>query len=103
QIQLVIGDRSRSYSGEFNSSRLQESWTEVHQEATQTGETKTSSRQLQTEEKWIRVMDQAGKEVELKKLPLEQGQFFQWTVPAKWLTDESSTWVEIKWVDFFRN
>ena len=103
QIQLVIGDRSRSYSGEFNSSRLQESWTEVHQEATQTGETKTSSRQLQTQEKMIRVMDQAGKEVELKKLPLEQGQFFQWTVPAKWLTDESSTWVEIKWVDFFRN
>lgn len=103
QIQLVIGDCLRTYSGEFNSSRLQESWTEFFEDKAQALEKKITSKQVQMGEKLLRVMDQAGKEVESIRLPLEEGRFFQWAIPATWLTDESSNWVEIKWVDFLRN
>ncbi|MFN9627456.1 MAG: SelL-related redox protein [Planctomycetota bacterium] len=103
QIQLIIGDRLRTYSGEFNSTRLQESWAEIFEDKAHAGESKTTSKQITFGKKMLRVMDQVGKEVESVRLPLEQGQYFQWTVPTKWLTDESSNWVEIKWVDFYRN
>ena len=103
QIQWIIGARLRTYSGEFNSTRLQESWAEISEDKAHAGESKTTSKQITFGKKMLRVMDQVGKEVESVRLPLEQGQYFQWTVPTKWLTDESSNWVEIKWVDFYRN
>jgi hypothetical protein len=103
QIQLMIGDRSRTYSGEFNSSRLQESWIEIYEEKTPAGETKTSSKPLQIGEKLLRVMDPSGKEVSPLKLPLEQGQYFHWSIPEGWLSAENPDWIEVKWVDYFRN
>lgn len=103
QIQLIITNCSKTYSGEFNSSRLQESWTEITQETNQAGETKTSSRQKEFESKLLWVMSGSGKEVEPVRLPLEQGQYFQWTVPKAWLVDKNPSSIEIKWVDFFRN
>jgi hypothetical protein len=103
QIQLIITNCSKTYSGEFNSSRLQESWTEITQETNQAGETKTSSRQKEFESKLLRVMSVSGKEVDPVRLPLEQGQYFQWTVPKAWLADKNPSSIEIKWVDFFRN
>jgi hypothetical protein len=103
QIQLIIANCSKTYSGEFNSSRLQESWTEITQETNQAGETKTSSRQKEFESKLLWVMSGSGKEVEPVRLPLEQGQYFQWTVPKAWLAEKNPSSIEIKWVDFFRN
>ncbi len=103
QIQMVIGDHSKTYSGEFNSSRLQESWTEVSQDKVNPNEKKTTSRQIQIGEKLIQVKNGSGKEVSPLRLPLEQGQYFQWCVPEGWLSRANADWIEIKWIDYFRN
>jgi hypothetical protein len=47
-------------------------------------------------------MDASGKELEKNRLPLQEGEYFQWTIPNEWLARQNPEFVQIQWVDFFR-
>ena len=61
------------------------------------------SRDLDSKEKSICVLDPSVKPIESVKIPLEQGQSFLWTLPKEWLADQNPRCIEIRWIDFFRN
>ena len=108
QVQFVMGGnlmggKSRTYSGEYNSSRLQESWTEIAQDRNSAGAVSTTTKPKQIETSLIQVIGSQGKPVERVRLPLEMSEYFEATLPRAWLIDENPDWVEIKWVDFWRN
>jgi hypothetical protein len=52
--------------------------------------------------KSLRLMDASGKELEKNRLPLNEDEYFQWTVPNEWLAKQNPEVVQIQWVDFFR-
>jgi len=99
----LMGGKSRTYSGEYNSSRLQESWTEIAEDRNSAGTVSTTTNPKEIESSLIQVIGSQGKPVERVRLPLEISEYFQATLPRAWLIDENPDWVEIKWVDFWRN
>lgn len=122
QIRLVIGPKTAqegmttTYSGEYGTTSLKEIWSEIQQHTDAKGETKTTTRQVnlgaeisgtetsgaEIANKSIRLMDASGKELEKNRLPLKEGEYFQWTVPNEWLAKRNPEFVQIQWVDFFR-
>jgi hypothetical protein len=117
QIRLVIGPKTAqegmttTYSGEYGTTSLKEIWSEIQQHTDAKGETKTTTRQVNlgagvsgkgTANKSLLLMDASGKELEKNRLPLKEGEYFQWTVPNEWLAKQNPEAVQIQWVDFFR-
>ena len=117
QVRLVIGPKSLQetattiYSGEYGTTSLKEIWSEIQQHTDAKGETKTTTRQVNlaprvpspgTAYKSLRLMDASGKELEKKRIPLQEGEYFQWTVPNEWLAKQNPEVVQIQYVDFFR-
>jgi hypothetical protein len=114
---LVIGPKTAqegmttTYSGEYGTTSLKEIWSEIQQHTDATGETKTTTRQVNlgtgvsgkgTANKSLLLMDASGKELEKNRLPLKEGEYFHWTVPNEWLAKQNPEFVQIQWVDFFR-
>ena len=122
QIRLVIGPKTvqeamtTTYSGEYGTTSLKEIWSEIQQHTDAKGGTKTTTRQVNLgpgvpgpgvsgtgiANKSLRLMDASGKELEKNRLPLKEGEYFQWTVPNEWLAKQNPEFVQIQWVDFFR-
>jgi hypothetical protein len=114
---LVIGPKTAregmttTYSGEYGTTSLQEIWSEIQQHTDAKGETRTTTRQVNLSigasgtgnaNKLLRLMDASGKELEKNRLPLQEGEYFQWTIPNEWLAKQNPEFVQIQWVDFFR-
>ena len=36
-------------------------------------------------------------------IPLENGHYFEWTIPSDWYAKLNPPTLELQWVDFFRN
>ena len=117
QIRLVIGPKTvqeamtTTYSGEYGTTSLKEIWSEIQQHTDAKGGTKTTTRQVnlgpgvpgtEIANKSLRLMDASSKELEKNRLPLQEGEYFQWTVPNEWLAKQNPESVQIQWVDFFR-
>ena len=122
QIRLVIGPKTAqeamttTYSGEYGTTSLKEIWSEIQQHTDAKGGTKTTTRQVNSgpgvpgpgvsgtgiANKSLRLMDASGKELEKNRLPLQEGEYFQWTIPNEWLAKQNPEFVQIQWVDFFR-
>ena len=117
QIRLVIGPKTAqegmttTYSGEYGTTSLKEIWSEIQQHIDAKGETITTTRQVLLGTgvsgsgnaiKSLRLMDASGRELEKKRLPLKEGEYFHWTVPNEWLAKQNPEVVQIQWVDFFR-
>ena len=122
QIRLVIGPKTAqeatttTYSGEYGTTSLKEIWSEIQQHTDAKGGTKTTTRQVNLgpgvpgtgvpgtgiANKSLRLMNASGKELEKNRLPLQEGEYFQWTIPNEWLAKQNPEFVQIQWVDFFR-
>ena len=113
QIQLVMSSKTQAgamtttYSGEYATTQMREVWSEIQQHSDANGEVKTTTREIKLPTEFgntsLRLMDASGKGLEKVRLPLEAGEYFEWTVPNEWLTKENPEIVQIKWVDFWRN
>lgn len=106
QVELVFEAEEkicRTYTGQFNSTRMQESWSVTDRPISVGSTDPVRSRELDSKQPSISVLDPSVKPIESVKIPLEQGQSFLWTLPKEWLADQNPRCIEIRWIDFFRN
>jgi hypothetical protein len=103
QIRLVLGGKSKTYTGEFHSSLLKETWSLRQGPRSNSEQDISGDKILDSKVTCIRVIGAQGDAPSSVQVPLDRGQFFEWTIPKDWLADENPEWIRIEWIDFFRN
>ena len=94
------GSATRYYRGGVGSTDLEERW-EIFTRLGSEGE--VEGQLLQPKLQTVRICDARGQTVPKARIPIGDGQHFEWTIPAEWLQTTNPDLITIRWIDFFRN